>query len=340
MRGLFTAETVPRLGLVLLKPGSDLMSLFQQGRVLVEPQPESMAGLPSGLVPDARQPLAEDKSLESFFTDERVIRAAGGLSALDLWLERNVKECQYLHSDYHHQELVTLHYPPGAMLVCWHCDNQLREQTTTTLSELARSNLVAWLISSILTSLGYNKERELSLGELCWWAVYSGIADAITESMAHRALRLPKEPFLSVYRESDIVPMPPATSILSEKVSKVALLDPLPKPVVGVLVDPEPPQSFMRRPKHLRWQCREYLDWVKTQSCECCHQPSDDPHHLIGWGQGGMGTKAHDIFAIPLCRKHHTELHNDRLAFERKYGSQLEMIIKVLDRAYALGVLA
>ncbi|EHZ3106994.1 tail assembly protein [Escherichia coli] len=54
-----------------------------------------MAGLPSGLVPDARQPLAEDKSLEEFFTDERVIRAAGGLSGLESWLERNVKECQY-----------------------------------------------------------------------------------------------------------------------------------------------------------------------------------------------------------------------------------------------------
>ncbi len=40
MRGLFTAETVPRLGLVVLKPGSELMSLFQQGRVLVEPQPK------------------------------------------------------------------------------------------------------------------------------------------------------------------------------------------------------------------------------------------------------------------------------------------------------------
>lgn len=48
-----------------------------------------------------------------------------------------------------------------------------------------------------------------------------------------------------------------------------------------------------------------------------------------------MATKAHDIFAIPLCRKHHNELHNDRRAFERKYGSQ-----KVLDRIYALCVLA
>ncbi|HHH4392727.1 DUF968 domain-containing protein [Enterobacter cloacae subsp. cloacae] len=47
-----------------------------------------------------------------------------------------------------------------------------------------------------------------------------------------------------------------------------------------------------------------------------------------------MAAKVHDIFSIPLCRKHHTELHNDRLAFKRKYGSQLEMIIRVLNRAY------
>jgi hypothetical protein len=73
------------------------------------------------------------------------------------------------------------------MLLCWHCDNQLREQTTAALAELARRNLINWLISSILSSLGYNNERELSLGELCWWAVYSGIADAITERMAQRA---------------------------------------------------------------------------------------------------------------------------------------------------------
>jgi len=53
-----------------------------------------------------------------------------------------------------------------------------------------------------------------------------------------------------------------------------------------------------------------------------------------------MATKTHDIFSIPLCRKHHTELYNDLLAYERKYGLQLEIIIRVLDRAYALGVLA
>ncbi|EMM6801314.1 DUF968 domain-containing protein [Enterobacter hormaechei] len=329
MRGLFTAETVPRLGLVVLKPGSELMSLFQQGRVLVEPQPKSMAELPSGLVPESRQPLAEDKSLEGFFTDERVIRAAGGLNALESWLERNVKECQYPHTDYHHLELVTMRHPPGSMLLCWHCDNQLREQTTAALAELARRNLINWLICSILSSLGYNSARELSLGELCWWAVYSGIADAITESMAQRALRLPVEPFLSVYRESDIVPSLPANEILRKKVQKIFLIK----------VDPESPESFMHRPKRRRWQNEMYTRWVKSQQCSCCNNTADDAHHLIGYGQGGMGTKAHDLFVIPLCRAHHCELHVDPMKFEAKYGDQLTLLFRFLDRALAIGVL-
>ncbi len=61
---------------------------------------------------------------------------------------------------------------------------------------------------------------------------------------------------------------------------------------------------------------------------------------LIGHGQGGMGTKAHDLFVLPLCRKHHDELHADTVAFEEKYGSQLELIFRFIDRALAIGVLA
>ncbi|WP_250188277.1 DUF968 domain-containing protein [Escherichia coli] len=79
---------------------------------------------------------------------------------------------------------------------------------------------------------------------------------------------------------------------------------------------------------------------IKTQPCACCGMPADDPHHLIGHGQGGMGTKAHDLFVLPLCRKHHDELHTDTVAFEEKYGSQLELIFRFIDRALAIGVLA
>jgi hypothetical protein len=40
VRALLTPEIVPRLGVVLFKPGRELMPLFTGGRVLIERQPE------------------------------------------------------------------------------------------------------------------------------------------------------------------------------------------------------------------------------------------------------------------------------------------------------------
>lgn len=339
MRALLRPVIVREMGVVLLKPGRELLGLFAAGRVLVQSQPASMANHATGFVPDAQQPLSQDASLRPFFLHQEVIRAAGGISGLDYWLlNYSGGACQNSHSDYHYHEFTVMHHEPGSILLCGHCDNKLREQHTEALAELARRNVIAFILDSVRISLGIDKSREISLAELSWWAVRKTVTDALPECCARETLRLPEESRIG--RESDITPAIPATSILEELVSDVDLPDALTEPLVGVLVDPAPPQSFMRRPKRLRWESRDYLNWVKTQPCECCQQQSDDPHHLIGWGQGGMATKAHDIFSIPLCRKHHTEVHNDRLAFERKYGSQLEMIIRVLDRAYALGVLA
>ncbi|HBU8063356.1 TPA: hypothetical protein MDA07_004615, partial [Escherichia coli] len=92
-------------------------------RPVLEPEPKNMRGLPSGVVPAVRQPLAEDKTLLPFFSDERVIRAAGGAGALSDWLLRHVKSCQWPHGDYHHSETVIHRYGTGAMVLCWHCDN-------------------------------------------------------------------------------------------------------------------------------------------------------------------------------------------------------------------------
>lgn len=62
----------------------------------------------------------------------------------------------------------------------------------------------------------------------------------------------------------------------------------------------------MLRPKRRRWVNEKYTRWVKTQPCACCGKPADDPHHLIGHGQGGMGTKAHDLFVLKeLCQHCH-----------------------------------
>ncbi|EDW8118140.1 DUF968 domain-containing protein [Salmonella enterica subsp. enterica serovar Sundsvall] len=352
MRALLTPEVVPRLGVVLLKPGKELMRLFSAGRVLVESEPENMTRLSTGRVPDARQPLAEDEALIPFFTDERVIRAAGGIPGLEHWLERNTCECQYPHSDYHHHELVTMRHAPGAMMLCWHCDNKLRGQSTELLAGIARRNVIDWIIDTVLNGLRFNRERELSVAELCWWAVYVGVVDAIPETLAARALQLPYDPFPAVYRESDIVAADNRPSVALQEKAKAAgewkkyrpdenqqVMQELQQKVIALSADPESPESFMLRPKRRRWENEKYTRWVKSQPCECCRRPADDPHHVIGHGMGGTATKAHDLFVFPLCRECHDELHADVAAFERKHGTQLALLFRFLDRVLAIGVI-
>lgn len=328
MRAILTPEIAPRLGLALFRPGSDVMTLFHQGRVLIEVVPDHLRHLPSGIIPAASQPLSTDKALLSFFTNERVIEAAGGLHILNSSLLRE-NGCQYPHSDYHHPEMVIMPYPPGAIRVCWHCDNKLREQATELLAELAQRNVVDFVISSALRNLGFDDTHQLTLPELCWWAIRYDLVDCLPEGMARKALGKPEEPILSMYRECDIVPSLPATSIVQDKV----------KPVLALKVDPESPESFMLRPKRRRWENQTYTRWVKTQPCEGCRRPADDPHHIIGQGMGGMATKAHDLFVIPLCRECHDELHADVAAFEQKHGTQLELAFRFLDRVMAIGVI-
>lgn len=341
MRALLKPDIAREMGVVLLRPGKELMHLFTSGRVLVERQPESMADFPSGVVAPARQMLVDDPALCPFFTHQKVINAAGGINGLEAWLRRRGKKCQWPHSTYHHKELVTHRHAGGAALLCWHCDNQLREATSQELDQIVAKNAATWILRAIRGEFRFTDDHEVTLPELCWWAILRGVTDAIPEEVSRRVLGLPVETMPSVMRESDIVPSLPSTSILMEKVKKAALPQPpAVKPVVSVTVDPVAPQTLYARPKRIRWKNPKFLAWVKTQPCTCCGNPADDAHHLIGWGQGGMATKAHDAFTIPLCRKHHTELHNSPAAFERQYGTQPELIIKLLDRAFALGVLA
>ncbi|HEC5264307.1 TPA: DUF968 domain-containing protein, partial [Escherichia coli] len=296
MRVLLRPVLVPELGLVVLKPGRESIQIFHNPRVLVEPEPKSMCGLPSGVVPAVRQPLAEDKSLLPFFSNERVIRAAGGAGALSDWLLRHIKSCQWPHGDYHHSETVIHRYGTGAMVLCWHCDNQLRDQTSESLEQLAHQNLSAWMIDVIRHAISGTQERELSLAELSWWAVCNQVADALPESVLCRSLGLPVEKIRSVYRESDIVPgEQTATSILKQRTKNIALplhvhqqQPPLQeKTLVSIAVDPESPVQYLQRQKPQREEMPVYTRWVKTQKCMTCGNQADDPHHIIGHGLGG-----------------------------------------------------
>lgn len=329
MRALLTPEVAPMTGVVIFRPGSELMHLFRRGRVLIEPQAESMAELPSGMLPETDQELQNDPLMRDVFENQKVIHRAGGLNSLDAWLERKL-ECQYPHSEWHDRNYTITRHAPGSIRTCWGCDLKIRDQFTEGLAGIARENLVSWLLKVVNGQLGFSEDHVLTLPEFCWWMVRSDLADEIPEAVAHKALRMKKESHQSVTRESDIVPTLPSQQLVQEKAKKI----------VAMKVDPETPESFMLKPKRRRWVNEKYTRWVKAQPCVCCNKPADDPHHLIGHGQGGMGTKAHDLFVIPLCREHHDELHADPVAFEAKYGDQLVLVFRVIDRALAIGVLA
>lgn len=84
---------------------------------------------------------------------------------------------------------------------------------------------------------------------------------------------------------------------------------------------------------------KAYTDWVKSLPCCVCGKQSDDPHHIIQAGYGGKGTKASDLWTIPLCREHHDELHKDVDAWEFAHGMQFEFVALTLLQAVHDGIL-
>ena len=58
----------------------------------------------------------------------------------------------------------------------------------------------------------------------------------------------------------------------------------------------------------MRIKNSRHLIWVRQQGCLICGGFSH-AHHLMFAEPSAMGKKSGDNFAVPLCPKHHTELH-------------------------------
>ncbi|MDQ9130327.1 DUF968 domain-containing protein [Serratia fonticola] len=336
MKMLLTPYVQRDLGVVLLRPGRDLLHYFTgRARLLIASEPAELNPLPSGLVPVASQHLAADPRLSSFFSNKRVLAAAGGINALVDWLDRS-NECQW-HApadDYHDRNMSTLRYGDGAVRLCWHHEHTLAEQTLPALDDLATRNVADFILYRARTHFRFDENHQLSLPELCWWAVMEQVSDLLPDSVARFSLRLPPaEISTGPKKEADIVWERAPMEVINDYVEQI-------KPVLAVDIDPEPPAGFMLRPKMPRWESQPYLQWVKSQPCCCgCGRPADDPHHVIGYGFGGTGTKAGDNLTMPLTRECHDELHQDVLAWEAKHGSQVVYAAQTLDRAFRLGVI-
>ncbi|MFP1742495.1 DUF968 domain-containing protein [Lonsdalea quercina] len=330
MKALLTPIVVAELGQVILRPGRDLMPIFC-GRVVVTPESVHQRKLPSGIIAEGGQPVINAPEWAWFLAHERVIKAAGGSGEVirHAWDHAG---CQW-HGDYHHHETTIMRYGHSAIKLCWHHDNELRQLTTPELKKIADRNAAESIVGAIARRLKLPSWHQITVHEVCWWSVLVNVSDLLPESVMRQALRLPpKEPLGGVKRECDIRWEAPTQEILEPYIERV-------KSVMALLVDGDPPAGYMKRPKLQRWESEKYTGWVKTQECSGCRRPADDPHHIINQGLSGTGTKPHDLFVIPLCRRCHDELHRDVAGWERKHGSQVELLVRFLNRALGIGAI-
>ena len=161
-----------------------------QGRVLLEPEPERYSSFASGAVPAASH------------NRWRMILPFGPCSAM--------RQCSVvlvawnaLNAGYFVKKAVSGLIPMAQRAydhnascarcncLCWHCDNQLRDQFTERLESMATDNRARWVLSVVRRDLGFDDSHAVTMPELCWWLVRNDLR------MPYRkvqpvALRLPK----------------------------------------------------------------------------------------------------------------------------------------------------
>jgi len=71
--------------------------------------------------------------------------------------------------------------------------------------------------------------------------------------------------------------------------------------------DHEPPLAPLT--KAVRRRSKAHLAFVASQPCLVCRASPCDAHHLKVARPRSLGRKVSDEFTVPLCRKHHRELH-------------------------------
>ena len=98
--------------------------------------------------------------------------------------------------------------------------------------------------------------------------------------------------------------------------------------------DLAPPPKREPRPGDSKAHTR----WLKTLPCVVCGLPADDPHHLLGNLDGlpkGMGRRAEDRWAVPLCRRDHNAAHaaGDDEAWFASLGIEARSLASALWRS-------
>ncbi|EBU0330039.1 DUF968 domain-containing protein [Salmonella enterica] len=364
MKAILTAFPQNAAKVTLLRSGNLTHRLRDGQRIMICDVPRQLENAPAGEIPDTGQWLAQEEALQPFFSDGRVINAAGGQEGLKTWTGR-ISDCQCAGGD-HVRNLTTAQTPDGgAVRLCHACDNVHYMKGYRDLSKIITSNRAEWIVDYARMSLRLGQGHQMTMPELFCWAVLHGVVDAMPVDVIRRFATLPEDEVLTgTIKEADINPWQLSARQLVEKKAGegIAAMPPdihtvsgtknlikdsginetaagREKPVLVLEANDDPPAGYMRKPKMQRLELPEYTRWVKRQPCCGCGKQADDPHHIIGHGFGGTGTKACDLLVIPLCRVCHGALHADTRAWEEQNGSQLLWLARTLARATGIGAI-
>jgi hypothetical protein len=70
------------------------------------------------------------------------------------------------------------------------------------------------------------------------------------------------------------------------------------------------PKSLGRRLDSKKpWRSKPYRDSVKEHPCLVCKGPAQEAHHIREQFPRTMGVRVGDQWCVPLCKRHHDELH-------------------------------
>ncbi|CAI1745950.1 DUF968 domain-containing protein [Serratia entomophila] len=324
MRAIVKAAVQRDLGIALI-PVDEKLAFHMTGRVMVSTLPKEFKDAPEGILPAVEHEIANDPRLQAFFQHERVTNACGGVNAIEAWATQFTK-CQYKKHDRPSTILDTERVGHSAVRICPGCFT-LSAGASPNLLHLAARNTARWVVATAKHRL--RSEGQLTIPELLLWAMLSDVFDLIPEEVARTVTDIPEPKVISGTRkESEMDCTPSVNAIISKQAVKC------------FVVDPEPPKAFMLRPKLTRVEDSKYTRWVKSQKCLGCGARADDPHHIIGHGLGGMGTKPSDYLTIPLCRTCHRNLHDDPAAWEAEHGSQTDLFAQFFDYSVCMGAIS
>lgn len=84
---------------------------------------------------------------------------------------------------------------------------------------------------------------------------------------------------------------------------------------------------------HFRLRDKKYLAYVRSHPCLICGGASD-AHHLTHAQPRGVSLKTGDQFAVPLCRRHHDDLHQSPMSEQKWWDLQAINPIKWAEKKY------